>query len=181
MTEFEVLSGLPPYGPEALPFSATGQGAHSEGLVVKFTNDDGSSWIGNFQPGMGNCETVLRHPDGRRFVVITGGQAYVINPMDPTRWDHFGGGIETALAIDELNAILISNGLWFELLGANGTIWQSRRISWDGMRDVTIQGLTLTGRSWCYDDTWVDFTLDLVEGTVAGGSYNGPGSPEYAT
>ena len=181
MTAFELLPGLPPYGPEALPFSATGQGTHSEGLVVRFTADDGTCWTGNFQPGLGQCETVLRHPDERRFVVVAGGQAYVIDPNDSSRWEHFGGSIETALEISDLNALLFGNGLWFELLGANGTIWRSRRISWDGMRDVAIQGLTLTGQSWCYDDTWTDFALDLVEGTVNGGSYSGPGSPEYAT
>ena len=105
----------------------------------------------------------------------------MIDPNDSSQWEHFGGGIETAVEVSDLNALLFSNGLWFELLGPNGMIWKSRRISWDGMRNFTIQGLTLTGQSCCYDDTWSDFTLDLIEGTVAGGSYNGPGSPEYAT
>ena len=181
MSAFDVLPGLPPYGPEALPFSVTGQGTHSQGLVVRFTADEGTCWTGNFQPGLGQCETVLRHPDGRRFVVIACGQAYVIDPSDSSQWEHFGGGIETAVEVSDLNALLFSNGLWFELLGPNGMIWKSRRISWDGMRDFTIQGLTLTGRSSSYDDTWSDFTLDLIEGTVTGGSYNGPASPDYAT
>ena len=181
MSTFEVLPGLPPYGPEALPFSTTGQGTHSEGFVVRFTADDGTCCTGNFQPGLGQCETVLSHPDGRRFVVIACGQAYVIDPNDSLHSEHFGGGIQTALEISELNALLFGNGLWFELLGADGMIWKSRRISWDGMRDITTQGLELTGQSWSFDDTWSDFTVDLTEGTVAGGSYNGPGSPEYAT
>jgi hypothetical protein len=181
MIGFEVQLGLPPYGPQALPFSANGQGMHSEGLVVRFTADDDTCWTGNFQPGLGQCETVLRHPDNRRFVVIAGGQAYVIDPNQSSSWEHFGGDIETALEIHDLNALLFGNGLWFELLGANGMIWQTRRISWDEMRDLKIQGLTLTGRSSCYDDTWSDFTVDLVEGTVTGGSYNGPGSPENST
>ncbi len=148
---------------------------------MRFTADDGSYWTGNFQPGLGQCETVLRHPDGRRFVVIASGQAYAIDPNDSSQCEHFGGSIETAFEIGDLTALLFGNGLWFELLGPKGMIWKTERISWDGMRDVTIQGLTLTGRSWCYDDTWSNFTVDLVEGTVAGGSYNGPDSPEYAT
>lgn len=181
MTAFEKLPGLPPYGPEAMPFSATGQGTHREGLVVRFTADDGSSWSGNFQPGIGQFEAILRHPDSRRVVVVARGQAYVVDPNNSSKWECFGGSIETVLRIRELNALVFGNGLWFELVGAYGTIWQSRRISWDGMRDVSIQGLTLTGKSWFYDGTWSDFTVDLVEGTVTGGSYNGPGSPEYTT
>jgi hypothetical protein len=171
MNKFDVLPGLPPYGPEALPFSATGQGTHSEGLVVRFTADDGTCWTGNFQPGMGPCQTVLRHPDNRRFVVIAGGQAYVVYPNQSSHWEHFGGGFETAIEISDLNAVLFGNGLWFELLGATGMIWKTRRISWDGMRDVAIHGMMLTGQSWLYDDTWSNFTVKLLDGTVTGGSY----------
>src|SRR5262245_41417004 len=99
MSDFEVMRGLPPYGPEALPFSATGKGSQRDGLVVRFTADDGSTWTGNFQPGIGNCEVILRHPNGRNYVVITGGQGYIINPNDPSKWDRFGGGIERAFEI----------------------------------------------------------------------------------
>jgi len=181
MLLYEILPGLPPYGPEALPFSATGMGAHSEGFVVRFLPNTDRSWVGSFQPGMTDICDVFVHPDGIRLIVIAGGEAYVIDPTDSTKWTQFGGLINFVEAVPELDAILFGNGLWFELLGADSSIWQTRRISWDGMRDLTIQGLKLTGRSWCYDDTWSDFTVDLVEGTVVGGSYNGPGSRDCAT
>jgi hypothetical protein len=47
---FEILPGLPPYGPLPVQFSATGCGTHREGFVVQF---DGSSvpWVGNDQRG----------------------------------------------------------------------------------------------------------------------------------
>lgn len=181
MSLYQILPGLPPYGPEALPFSATGMRTHSEGFVVRFLPGTESSWVGNFQPGLTDMHRVMPHPDTERLIVIAGGEAYVIAPTELTKWTHFGGSINYAELIPDLDAILFGNGLWFELLGAESTIWKTRRISWDGMRDLTLQGLTMTGRSWCYDDTWSGFTVDLVEGTVTGGSYNGPGSPEYAT
>jgi hypothetical protein len=156
-------------------------GTHSEGFVVRFLPNAEASWVGNFQPGLTDMHDVMPHPDDKRLIVIAGGEAYVIDESDPTTWTHFGGSINFAEAIPDLDAVLFGNGLWFELLGSESTIWQTRRISWDGMRDLRLQGLTLTGRSWCYDDTWSDFTVDLVEGTVVGGSYNGPGSPDYAT
>ncbi len=181
MSNFEILPGLPPYGPEAIAFSSSGQGEHSEGLVVRFVADDGSDWIGNFQRSSANCERIVLHPNCRNYVVIAGGQAYVVDPNDPTKWEHFGGGIGHAIEIDDLNAILIGNGLWFELLGANGTLWRTRRISWDGMADLKVDGLKLTGKSWSPEDCWYEFTLDLVDGTVTGGSYTGPGSPDFPT
>lgn len=179
MSPFVILPGLPPYGPEALPFSATGMGTHSEGFVVRFLPQTESSWVGNFQPGLTDLYRVVPHPDRQRTIVIAGGQAYVIKPQEPANWNYFGGSIEFAQPIPDLDAVLLSNGLWFELLGPESTIWQTRRISWDGMRDLAIQGLTLTGQSWCLDETWSGFSVDLVEGTVTGGSYNGPGSPEF--
>ena len=148
---------------------------------MRFTADDGSCWTGNFQPGLGQCERVLRHPDERRFVVVAGGQGYIIDPDDSLRCEYFGGSIETALEIKDLKAILFGNGLWFRITWCE---WYDLAITtdllgWD--RDVAIQGLTLTGQSWWYDDTWTEFAIDLVEGTVTGGSHSGPGSPEYAT
>lgn len=77
----------------------------------------------------------------------------------------------------ELAAMVISNDLWFAAFNATDVLWRSQRISWDGMRNVVRQGLTVTGEA--YDPTggdrdWVPFSLDLKTGEVRGGSYNGP-------
>ena len=171
MPLYEILPGLPPYGARALAFSATGQGRHREGFVVRFFPSDGESWVGNFQPGLSDLDSILDHPDGKRVLVISGGQAYVIDPDAPSRWTHFGGGITFVTRVDVMRALLIGNGLWFELLGAQSMIWRSRRISWDGMRDIRVHDLRLTGESWNPNDFWVPFTLNLVDGSVIGGSY----------
>src|SRR5271165_588214 len=51
MSSFEILNGLPPYGPAALPFPEAGRGAFREGLIVRFHGVAGDSWVGNFQKG----------------------------------------------------------------------------------------------------------------------------------
>jgi RimJ/RimL family protein N-acetyltransferase len=180
MSKYEILPGLPPYGPEALAFSASGMGTHSEGFVIRFHSGSEGSWVGNFQPGLSDLYAVIPHPDSKRQVVIAGGQAYVIDPEEPSIWNHFGGQITFAQPIAELNAVLFGNDLWFELLGPDRMIWQSRRISWDEMRDMNIKDLKLSGRAWRFDETWHDFSVDLVSGAVQGGSYDGPGSPGFA-
>jgi hypothetical protein len=74
-----------------------------------------------------------------------------------------------------LSSVLFGNGLWFELLGAVGLHWRSRRISWDGMREVRLEGLRLFGEAWSpFEDCWLPFELDLCSGEFTGGSYNGP-------
>ena len=77
------------------------------------------------------------------------------------------------MALDEPNILIFGNGLWFEFVFSNGKRTQSKRLSWDGMRDVFLDGLTLRGEA--YDpmqDAWVEFEVDVVEGTVKGGSYD---------
>lgn len=86
---WEILNGLPAYGPMAEPFTATGKGTHSEGLVVKFKNST-ESWVGNFQRGFSSLDKVLQHPNGHLVVVVAGGTAYVVDPRTRSLMQHFG-------------------------------------------------------------------------------------------
>jgi hypothetical protein len=174
VAKFEILPGLPAYGPEAEPFSATGQGKHREGFVVRFAVKPGNEWIGNFQPGYGGCSGVFEHPDGLNRIVISSGQGYVIDPQSRRSLATFGADIVLTFALPELKAIVFGNGLWFEAIGPTGHIWRSDRISWDGMENLVIDGLTLRGLAYHYTDQWKPFSLNLTNGEFTGGSYDGP-------
>src|SRR5262245_11223124 len=97
--KYELLPGLPPYGPLAEPFTATGQGTYREGLVVRFETDDGQSWVGNFQRGYSGFEMAIDHPNGREVVVIAGGQGYVVNPEDRSQRTYWASNIEEVIPI----------------------------------------------------------------------------------
>lgn len=171
MADFVVLSGLPPYGPPAEPFSAVGHGTHREGYVVRFTDSRGGEWVGNFQPGLGGVSGAVDHPDGRRVLVIAEGQGYVVDPDERASRHFFGGQVEHILLVPSLG-VLIGNGLWFEAIGPGGSLWTSDRISWDGMQGLKIDGQQLTGESWDpLTNSWVPFELDLVTGVSRGGSF----------
>jgi hypothetical protein len=168
---FEVLTGLPPYGPPAEPFSATGGGTHREGYVVRFFDSRGGDWVGNFQPGLGGINAVVEHPDGHRAIVISSGQGYIVDPDDRARREYLGGQVEVSIRVPDFGVIL-GNGLWFEAVGVGGTLWASERISWDGMQGLTVEGRLLTGESWDpLTDSWVPFELDLATGKSRGGSF----------
>jgi hypothetical protein len=171
MPHFDVLSGLPAYGPLAEPFSATGGGTHREGYIVRFTDSRGSPWVGNFQPGLGGIDTVIDHPNGHRFIVVCCGQGYIVDPDDRAHREYLGDQLEIALPVLGLG-VLLGNGLWFEAVGAGGTLWTSDRISWDGMQGLKVDGQLLTGES--YDpltDSWIPFELDLSSGHSRCGSF----------
>jgi len=173
---WEILDGLPVYGPMAEPFSATGQGAHREGLVVRFSPGTGS-WVGNFQRGVTSLDEVFAHPDGRHIVVVAGGTAYIVDAEGHSLVAHFGEQIEHIVIVPASGFVLLGNGLWFEALGPTGTAWRSRRISWDGMRNVSLAGTVVRGEAYApegQDGAWYPFELDATTGTVKGGSYNGP-------
>ena len=172
---FDILLGLPTYGDRPEAFTATGQGRHREGYVVRFHPDGSASWVGNFQPGLSSFDTVLQHPNGRHFLVISGGQGYVVDPEDQAQREYFGTQIEVALHVPELDSVVFGNGLWFELLGPGDCQWRSGRISWDGMRMLRREELRLFGEAWSpLEDCWLPFELDLCTGEFIGGSYNGP-------
>jgi hypothetical protein len=172
--KFEILDGLPPYGPLPLQFSSTGQGMHCEGLVVKFLPGEAEEWVGNFQLGLTSFRKVLAHPNQKHVVVVAGGKAYVVDPATRKLVTTFRGSIETATEVPTLKAILFSNGLWFELLGEGGLVWKTRRLSWDGMRNIEVGVLHVIGEGWRFDDTWHEFSLDLSSGEATGGAYDGP-------
>lgn len=173
---WEVLDGLPAYGPMAVPFSATGQGTHREGLVVRLLPPTGS-WVGNFQRGHSSLDEVFGHPDGQHVVVVAGGTAYVVDAESHRLVATFGAQIEQILLVPAGGFVLLGNGLWFEALGPTGTAWRSRRISWDGMRNVSLAGTVVHGEAYApegLNGTWYPFELDAMTGAVSGGSYNGP-------
>jgi hypothetical protein len=174
MVRFEILPGLPAYGQKAEAFSTTGQGKHREGFVVRLGADAKNEWVGNFQPGLGGWSGVFEHPNGTELIVIASGQGYIVDPNSRKCSITFGGQIESAFKIPDRKMIIFGNGLWFEAFDASGPVWRSDRISWDGMRNLTIDGLTLAGEAYDISDNWVPFELDIASGNFTGGSYNGP-------
>ena len=172
--DFEVLPGLPPFGALPLQFSDTGMGMHTEGLVVRFLAGTADDWVGNFQPGLSHFSRVVGHPDGKHLFVIAGGSAYVVDPVARKLVDTFGAQIEFAQELPDHRAVLFGNGLCFELHNEQGLSWRSRRVSWDGIKDVIVSAAHITGLGWCIDDTWPAFEIDLATGAVRGGAYTGP-------
>jgi len=107
------------------------------------------TWTRNFQRGYGECETVLLHPNKHEVVVVAGGTAYIVDPTEQKSIRSFGGDLQFAADIPSIEALVVGNGLWFECLRAQGGGWPTRRISWDGMREVhVVDGTELRGEAY---------------------------------
>ena len=147
---------------------------HSEGYVVEFTVSSAECWIGNFQPGLTSLYQVFEEPSTGEITVIAGGQAYVVEPATGHLLREYGGSIEWAYPLSQLEAVLISNGLWFELRRGAEQLWRTRRLSWDGMQNITAAAGLIRGEGWNYLGSWHPFEVELSTGNASGGGYDGP-------
>ena len=172
---FRRLPGLPPYGSAATTVPTQWGAGAREGLVVEFAAGDADAWVGNFEPGPGGVDDVLSHPNGRDVLVISKGSLWIVNPESRTA-DEVASAVFDVWPVTNPDGYLLNNrGLGFLRLAADGVIWKSRRISWDGFSDLRLEGERLTGKAWSpVEGTWLPFELDVRSGSVEGGSYTGP-------
>jgi hypothetical protein len=169
--DFEALGSLPPYGPSPVPFSATGQGTHQEGFVVRVVPADAAPWVGNFQGGWGPLTTALRHPNGRSVVVVAAGQAYVVDARTKSSEDTFGADLVSVLEIQEPPTLVFVGLTDLKVIQASGR-WDTPRLSWDGFDKVRADGPLIVGEAWePGDEVYFPFTVDLFSRAVSGGSY----------
>lgn len=170
-----MLPGLPAYGPAAEPFPASGYGAHREGVVAEFKNDNGDIWVGNFQPGLSSYSAVFDTFGPDRPIVIAGGAGYIVDVPSRKVIEEFGGAIEWSLELRERTRLILADGIGFVARNRDGVIWKSDRVSWDGMRDLSHDCCRVRGYAYSpLDDDYKGFDLDLETGRFTGGSYNGP-------
>ena len=168
------LDGLPVYGPPALSFPTPG--AFREGFVVEFELAGRGSWVGNFAKWDDNHpNAVFSDLGSSAVVVIAGGEGYIIDAEKRQLIREIGFDLQHIWFDSGLQAVVVSNGLRFEAFDAHRIFWQTRRISWDGLRTVERVGLSVTGEALDIPtDQWLPFRLDLQAGEVVGGSDSAP-------
>jgi hypothetical protein len=132
---------------------------------------DGTTWVGNFIGGPSKYDCVLPHPNRSDVVVVSGGQGYIVSPNFKRVTSTFGGAIANVHEHSSRTLVINHQNLSFEAISASGSLWKSKRISWDGMRNIEVNDSSLTGEAWLCDGTWHSFHLDLATGIVTGGSY----------
>jgi hypothetical protein len=169
--KFKTLAGLPVYGVLPEQFSATGMGMHREGFVVEFfPTGNRAPWVGNFQRGVTRLNEVVEHPDGCTVIVVAGGECYVVDIENQQLKDNFGGDFDVVVPVPEKDILIFGSSTDFEAIGSSGRLWRSSRISWDGIRSLKLEGDTLTGEAWSFEDVWIPFSLDVNSGEHRGGA-----------
>ncbi|HLW08496.1 MAG TPA: hypothetical protein VKY45_13145 [Marinilabiliaceae bacterium] len=167
----KILDSLPVYGEMYIPISESGEPFYSEGFIVEFNNGN-NTWIANFQEGFSDLNFTYEFSDDR-ILVIAGGEAYLMNSNSKTPIKIFGGGYKNVIIHDSYTLILLDD-VSVDFINENGIVWESPRISFDGIEDLKIENNILSGKS--FDpindaDVWIDFTINLETKEVQGGSF----------
>ena len=170
---YEVLDGLPTYGDMAVPIVGEDDIFVSEGYVVKFYKDDGSSWIANFPKGYTNLFSVIEFSNSDNLFVISGGEAYLMNPNYSKPIKDFYYFVEEFVKSDNGGLIIatLTDIIFFDEYAEEE--WRIN-ISFDGIKDLKLDNNNLTG--YCYDifitdesDSWKSFFINLDTKEVEGG------------
>lgn len=165
-----ILVGLPPYGPRAISFPAKFGAIGREGTVVEFQSDTGT-WVGNFAPGYGDLQYAAVHPNGVDALVIAGGELWHVDGLSRAA-AQLMSGLTAMFAVRDPAGWIFSSDLALARYAADGIRWHTRRISWDGFGQLSVDRDAVTGFAWpAIDEDWYPFSVDVRTGKVTGGGY----------
>jgi hypothetical protein len=110
-------------------------------------------------------------PDPALVCAVAGGYGYMIDSRAPERWQQLAYRPVTQVRpLPEAGLLIFVSFHAIEAWGTGGRLWQTARLSWEGVRlgDATVTEL----RGWGWDmrtDTEIEFVVDLATGRHTGG------------
>jgi hypothetical protein len=112
-------------------------------------------------------------PDSAWICAVAGGYGYLIDTRDPAQWEQLAYRPVTAVTpIADQDLLLFSSFHSMLAWGRMGKLWQTGRLSWDGLRVTNIHRETLVGLGWDMNtDSEREFEVNLKTGEHRGGGY----------
>ena len=167
--EYKVLSELPANNSRVVYFPNEGTGVGRDGIMVKFVPPDGDSWIGIFAFGdmlpSGDCK-VCPGPGKNNLTIIAKGETYIASPRDPALFQMMKAcPVIGAISIPIRNLMIFYDFTEIFAYGKNGLVWETKRISWDGIKINEVTSNEIIGQSWdAPNEEHVEFRVDLTNG-----------------
>jgi hypothetical protein len=110
-------------------------------------------------------------PDPAMVCAVAGGYGYMIDSRVPERWQQLGYRPVTEVRpIPEAGLLVFVSFHSVEAWGSAGRLWQTARLSWEGVRLGEASATKLRGWGWeMRTDTEIEFVIDLATGKHSGG------------
>ena len=111
------------------------------------------------------------HPEW--ICIVAGGYAYLIDTTNPSRWEQVEyRPVVEIRPLPEHDLLLFAGFHSLLAWGHDGKVWQTGRLTWDGLRITRVEGNTLSGFGWeMKTDQELEFEVDLKTGKHQGGGY----------
>ncbi len=132
---------------------------------IKFTDSQYVEWCGKFQPGAKpGHRRILWLPRSRDFFILADGRGYIVNAdsrqlLAKTQSDM----LDDAVVIPVRGVVAVTDGLTVGLFGRAGDIWESERISYDGISFDRVCDDRVIGKLNDLTDDWRDFSFHVGE------------------
>jgi hypothetical protein len=110
-------------------------------------------------------------PDPATLCAVAGGYAYMIDSRAPERWQQVGYRPVTEVRpLPRAGLLVFASFHSVEAWGTAGRLWQTARLSWEGVRLGEASATELRGWGWdMRTDTEMEFVVDLRTGRHTGG------------
>lgn len=110
-------------------------------------------------------------PNPAQLCAACGGYVYLVDSQEPENFLQVPYRPVTAIyAAAKANLLLFAGFHTLWALGAGGPAWESKKLSWEGIRITRVEGWELDGFGWdLMTDREVPFRVDLKTGAHSGG------------
>jgi hypothetical protein len=146
----------------------------NDGLILKISPFSGKPWIGIFAFGdittNGLCG-VYSMPDKEKFCVVSNGMGYIVTSSDATIFETLDSiPITDVRCIKEKGIILFADYTEIMAYDSGGLRWQSKRLSYDGFKIISLNSDVLIGEFWdIRNESNSLFEIDIINGSLLSG------------
>jgi len=112
-------------------------------------------------------------PNPAEMCAVAGGYAYMVNVLRPEQCVQISFRPVVEVRVLPEDGLLLFAGFHaLQAWGADGLLWETKRLTWEGVRIAEISGGKVHGFGWeMRSDKELAFTVDLQTGEHTGGAY----------
>jgi hypothetical protein len=167
MTAAEILAA-PPDGEPVLAFPSE-DAEPARGRIVMRIGLGPASWVGSFERGNTEHNTVQLLPDGKHLLVTAGGAGYILDLQSRALVERIGDDIVSVGDAYNRSVYFVNHGdRSFEAFGIPGRLWKTEAIGCGGFRGLDVEGEAFIGeaRLQSEPEEWAPFSVSLRTGEV---------------
>jgi hypothetical protein len=169
------IASLPMHsaGIPTLTFQSDTPGSPLPRMAVHVTPRGGEEWIGRFDPGYDEppaISGIFSTPNPDRCCVVSAGRGYIVNVFKPSEYSDAGCfPILAVVQATRSSRIVFADFTQLVAWDSSTKIWESARVSLDGIEVVGLRDSTLRCRGTDISESF-EFKINVQDGKVISGA-----------